>query len=88
MESENLWVVVNWEGVNVSFVGFDGSVLWCAVDARVGELVTIFESLGAAVLYQRLYQADSIVVVSDSASIVDMASNEDQSVPRNLVLVI
>jgi hypothetical protein len=88
MESENLWVVVNWEGINVGFVGFDWSVLWCAVDARVGELVTILESLGAAVLYQRLYQADSIVVVSDSASIVDVAGNEDQSIPRNLVLVI
>lgn len=49
-------------------------------------MIVILESIEVAVLLKSCDKASSIIIISDSSSIIDVAKDIDASVPRNVVL--
>lgn len=57
------------------------------VDTWAGEFISIFERLDAAVLGESGHEQHSVIVVGDSATIVDVTSYENQCFPWHFVLL-
>jgi hypothetical protein len=86
-ETKDLWVVVKWEGLDVVSVLVNGSVWWAEVGRQRRVLVIIPERFRAAVLLESLDKANSVVVVCNSTSVVDVAKDIDQGIPGDFFLI-
>jgi len=76
METENLWVIIDGKCFNIFSVRFNVSIGRSVIETRWRVFVAIFENIDLAEILKHRYQASSVVVISDSTSIVDMARNE------------
>eukprot|EP00968_Pinguiococcus_pyrenoidosus_P021236 scaffold2724_cov260-Pinguiococcus_pyrenoidosus.AAC.23 len=84
---EHLGIVNAWQGVEVLQHSLQVRVLGSVVRAGVAESVRLMKHLRRHELAQDAHQAASIPVVGDPTTVVDLAGDERQGSPRNVVLL-
>jgi hypothetical protein len=77
MQTKHFRTILDWKIVNISPVGFQVSEWRCVVFAAVWIHVSVFKVFDTVVLLESSEKTTSIIVVRDSASVVDVTSHED-----------
>jgi len=85
METEDFWVIINWESIDIISINFHFAVRWAIVDTRCSVFVTFFQTFRLTIFTKYGHKAPSVLVISYSASVVDMTGYEKQGVPWNLI---
>jgi hypothetical protein len=88
MESKHLRAILNRQSFNVVSVRLHVSKGGCVVITAIRVGVAILQVLKAVVLLECYQQTATIIVVSDTTTVVDMSGHIDKGLPWDLVLLV
>lgn len=88
MQAEHLWLLLFRQLVDVVAIGLSRAISGSSILFRLRVNVFVVEIVYAEVLFEGGKQAAPILVVSDTTSIIDVTSHEDQGIPWDLLLIV
>jgi hypothetical protein len=88
MEAKNFRGILHRQAFDVLTVDFNRSIAGSVVEATGGVKVPVFQIFNAIVLLKGSEKAAAIVVVGNTATIVNVTSHEHKGIPWNFILFI
>ena len=76
MQAKDFWGVIHGHLVDVVSIHIDLAICWAVIEARRSIFVSILQASCLTELLKDSHKASSILIISDSSSVVDMTCDE------------